>query len=315
MTPLRSKYLLSLGLACSLLLGGCFTGVEGTKRITDSDVRRQQAGHITAEQRFMADIAPTPPGKWVPGRRMRVDDRRVSLIFGPNSDEADNLVGHDLFFDGFAAARSLTGDDATDVVLRDSRGRRFYYRLNNSPAEIDTMEALQIPFMVDVEVVERVDAEMRGKDFYVRTPLWLNPATRERIDGGLRHIRVTVDSVGIGTANYPAAVYFHASEGPQGTYMLYMTIGSGRTSTRNFDTLFAFENPRKQYPEIRDNVWELIKRSRVAKDMTRDECRLALGVPQQIERIPTRGGMVERWRYSDGVFLVFDDGYLSQFRI
>ena len=313
MIPQRNKYL-ALFVASALTLGGCFTGVESTKRITDSDVRRQQAGHVTAEQRFMADIAPTPPAQWVPGRRMRVDDERVSLIFAPNSDASDGLVGHDLFFDGFAAAQSLTGA-ATDVVLRDDRGRHFYYRLNNSRAEVDTMEVLRIPFTVDVDVVQRVDEQMRGRDYYVRTPMWLNPATGERIDGGLRHIRVTVDSVGIGTANYPAAVYFHASEGPQGTYMLYMTVGSGRTATRNFDTLFAFDNPRKQYPEIRDNVWELIKRSRVAKDMTRDECRLALGAPQQIERIPTRAGMAERWRYSDGVYLVFDDGYLSAFRI
>ena len=48
--------------------------------------------------------------------------------------------------------------------------------------------------------------------------------------------------------------------------------------------------------------------------MTREECRLALGAPTTLRRIPTYGGMRENWQYSDGVYLYFDDGYLTQYR-
>ncbi len=54
--------------------------------------------------------------------------------------------------------------------------------------------------------------------------------------------------------------------------------------------------------------------SRVRAGMTRDECRLALGQPTDILRIPTNGGMQERWTYSDGIYLVFDDGFLTRYR-
>ena len=182
-------------------------------------------------------------------------------------------------------------------------------------AALDTMAALQVPFTVDIAMVQEVDRHMKGQSYFIKSPLWLDPATGERTDAGLRHIKVKIDSVGIGTSNYPAAVYFTPSEGPAGTYMLYMTIGSGRTATRNFNTLFAFNDPRRQYPEIRDDVWDLIKKSRVRDGMTRDECRLALGAPAQIEKYPTHGGIVERWRYSEGIYLIFEDGYLSRFRI
>ena len=49
--------------------------------------------------------------------------------------------------------------------------------------------------------------------------------------------------------------------------------------------------------------------------MTRDECRLALGAPPEVLRTPSYGGMREVWSYSDGVFLIFEDGYLTRFRL
>lgn len=298
----------------ALLSGGCFTGVEGTKRISENEVRRQQAANISPEQIFLSDIRPTPPAQWKPGRRLKVTDERISLIFTPVSDDAAGLEGSVLEFRGFEPARSLTGDDATDMCLSDKRGRRYYYRLGSELPAIDTLSSLAVPFTVDMELIERVDSAMRGQNYYVSTPLWLDPRSHSRIDGGLRHVKVRIDSVGTGNANYPAAVYFTAKEGPEGQHMLYMTLGNSRAATRNFDTQFSFRNPRERFPEIRDDVWELITRSRIREGMTRDECRLALGNPHRLEQIPTYGGMVERWHYSDGVFLVFEDGFLTRFR-
>ena len=62
-------------------------------------------------------------------------------------------------------------------------------------------------------------------------------------------------------------------------------------------------------------MWALITQSRVREGMSRDECRLALGQPDRIVRTPTYGGMREHWRYTDGLYLVFDDGYLTSFRL
>lgn len=130
---------------------------------------------------------------------------------------------------------------------------------------------------------------------------------------GLRHIPVRIVDVMPGNGAFPLRVVFKPEDSTV-NYSVYMSVGSMRTSTRNFDTLFAFENPRKQYPDITDDNWQLIMHSRVAEGMTRDECRLALGSPQTIGQRPARAGMVEYWSYSDGIYLLFEEGYLTFYR-
>lgn len=55
-------------------------------------------------------------------------------------------------------------------------------------------------------------------------------------------------------------------------------------------------------------------RGQVAEGMTKEECTLSLGAPQSVDRVPTHGGLLERWVYDNGVYLVFADGILERFR-
>ena len=304
--------------ALALGAGGCFTGVESTPRIRQADVQRQQAAEVTSEQLFLSDIKPVAPSQWQPGRKWLVANNRIALIFTPASENTDKLKGHQIFFESVKGATSLTGDDAGEITFRTDDGRRLYYRVPGLTQErIDTLETLDIPFAVDLDMVCRINDAMTGKRLYVRTPSWYDPASRSAVNG-LRHIEVRVDSVVPGDENFLAAVCFSvvdsklaAAAGMAGKeFMLYM----GRNGSRAFDNLFAFDNPRKRHPEIQDDVWEYIIRSRIKKNMTRVECRLALGSPPSVERVPTHGGMVERWSYTDGVYLIFEDGYLTRFR-
>lgn len=315
----------TISLLTTILLlgaGGCFTGVESTPRIDSSDVRRKQAEGITPEQLFLAALRPEAPARWQRGRRLRVANDRISLVFTAASDNTSGLGGHDIFFDSFVPARSLTGDDAMDAVFVSDDGRRLVYRVPDmSQARLDTLWRLDVPFTIDLDLVARADSAMRRQHYYVRTPMWYNPVKREAVSG-LRHVEVSIDSVVPGNENFPLAVFFsivdpalRAKACPDGANRLVlMSLGSTRAATRNFDTLFAFEDPRREHPEIKDDVWQLIIASKVREGMTRDECRLALGAPPSLERIPTYAGMVERWTYSDGVFLIFEDGYLTRFR-
>ena len=304
--------------ALALGAGGCFTGVESTPRIRQADVQRQQAANITSEQRFLSDIRPEAPADWKPGRQWLVANDRISLIFTPASDNSSNLKSHRIFFESVKGATTLTGDDAGEITFRSDDGRRLYYRVPGlTQQKIDTLSSLDIPFAVDIDLVERINNAMAGKKLYVRTPSWYDISTRAAVNG-LRHIEVLVDSVVPGDENFLAAVCFSIVDSSlaksagmnNNEYMLYMSRGG----SRSFDTLFAFDNPRNRHPEIQDDVWEYIIRSRIKKNMTRDECRLALGSPPSVERVPTYGGMVERWSYTDGVYLIFEDGYLTRFR-
>ncbi len=313
---------------CVLALQSCFTGVESTPRITLGDVKKQQAAIVTDEQRFLEDLAPTPPSLWRPGHRLRVDDSKIGLVLTAASASADSLAGRDLVFDGFAPAVSLTGADATEVRfhadLPDGRAE-YFYRIPVEISHIDTLSAIQVPFTVDMDLVARVDSIMRGKRFFVRTPMWYSSEGSHQAVDGFRHVAVNVDSVIAGDANYPLGVVFTVEkpeyaallqpEGGPCTRMVFMTVGNSRAATRNFDHLFAFRDPRDIYPAIKDDVWQLIVRSRVTEGMTREECRLALGSPASLRRIPTYGGMHENWQYSDGVYLYFVDGFLTRYRL
>ncbi|MCM1066119.1 MAG: hypothetical protein NC418_00925 [Muribaculaceae bacterium] len=306
-----------------LMLGaaGCFTGVESTPRINASDVRKQDAAGISAEALFLADVLPEPPAQWRSGKKFLVANDRISLIFtAATSDATDSLAGHTIAFRGFSPAMSLMGDNATDAMFASDDGRTLNYRIAGVDASrLDTMASLELPFAVDLDLVARLDSALRGERYFVRTPAWYTLGSRESRHG-LRHVEVRIDSVVPGDENFPAAVCFTLADTTllpeaQRSAMLYMSVGAARKATRNFDVLFSFTDPRKRYPEIKDDVWSLIIRSKVRAGMSRDECRLALGAPPSLERIPTPGGMAERWRYSDGVFLIFEDGYLTRFRL
>ena len=93
-----------------------------------------------------------------------------------------------------------------------------------------------------------------------------------------------------------------------------MTYGTSASATRNFDRLFSFTDPRRSYPRITDATWQKIIRSQVEAGMTRDECRLALGAPDHIDRGATPGAQLERWTYDNGVYLIFEDGILERWR-
>ena len=141
--------------------GGCFTGVESTPRIKESDVRQQQAAGISSEQMFLSDITPVPPRLWTPDRQWLVANNRISLIFSPKSDNTDNLAGHTIRFEGVAPAKSLTGDDAGEITFRSDDGRRLYYHVPGlSASKIDTLSRLDVPFTVDLDIVAKIDSGM-----------------------------------------------------------------------------------------------------------------------------------------------------------
>lgn len=317
------KYIGSIISAALLVLfTSCFTGVESTPRIRTSEVKRQGASTPTAESTFLDAVTVEAPAQWKPGRPFYVASDRISLIFDAASDSTDGLVGHCLYYQGARPTTTLTGDDAMELRFTDGRGRRYFYPVAGlDSARFDTVSALEIPFAIDCRQIAMADSLMRGNRYYVRTPAWYTPHTREAVRG-LRCVEVNIDSVVAGNENFPAAVYFsltderhRATACPDGrNRMMLMSIGHSRRDTRTFDVLFTFDDPRRRYPEIRDNIWELIIDSKVQPGMSRDECRLALGAPHTLERFPTTAGMAERWRYGDGVFLIFEDGFLTRYR-
>lgn len=296
------------------LLSSCFTGIESTPRISSGDVKRRDAANLTPEQQYLSDIVPQHPADWQPGKRFYVTDDKISIIFLPGNTDCDSLSGHDLLFSRFDDVPSVTGDGAT-VLAFTTPGRpgELLYRLNTPQAELKKRDRLEVPFAVERSIVEQVDSAMSGHTFFITTPKWFAAAdNKDRF--GKRHIAVTVTRVEPGTYIYPLRVYF-TPKGDSREYWIPMTIGSDRAATRNFHTVFNFNDPRKRYPQITDETWQLIINSKVTAGMTRDECRLALGAPNSFRTIPVYNAVVEQWNYDDGLYLIFEDGLLTRYRI
>ncbi|MDE6369123.1 MAG: hypothetical protein K2K94_07785, partial [Muribaculaceae bacterium] len=236
-------------------------------------------------------VKPLSPGAWTEGKRFYVTDDKISIIYQPGDKIDDTLNGHDLVFQRFEEVPSVTGGGATVLIfVANGKSDLLHYRVNVPFAELRNRERLEVPFTVERSIVEKVDSAMRDNTYYISTPKWFN-AENDKAFVGRRHIPVTVTHVEPGTYIYPLRVYFRL-DGSSEEYWIPMTAGDDRAATRNFYTVFNFDNPRKRYPQITDETWALITNSRVAIGMTRDECRLALGAPNSYRTIPVYNATV-----------------------
>lgn len=302
------------GLAFILLAGSCFTGVESTPRITAPADKGTADTRTAPEETVIAGLRPQPPRSWARGKEFMIADGRIGRIFSPAENDSANLPGTILRYMGADTAVTLTGDRSIALVFSDGTRRHIYRLPDTESARYDTLDALGIPFTIDIDMVSAADSLLRGRRLYVRTPRWNTPARPFVPLKGLRHVEVTVDSVIPGTAQFPAAVCFTATDG-RNTGMLLMSLAKGSADSRRFASLFAIDNLRLKHPEIKDDVWKLITASKVRPGMTTQECRLALGQPDQVLRTPSYGGMREHWRFDDGMYLLFDDGYLVKYTL
>ncbi len=287
-------------------LSGCFTGIESTPKITARDVRRQHATE-TPEMSYARDVTGEPVASWSSGKKFIVSPGKISFALTP-IPTADRLEpGDTLRYPGLQPVRSMTDIDDTIVVLTTMTGDTLQYRIQEPIEEVMKRTTLEIPFTIEMTLVDKASALMDGNDYYITTPVWFN----ENGDNitGRKLVKIHVDSITAGNTNYPLAVHFTDIDGNRSR--VYMSTGTSRSATRNFETLFSLTDPRQRYKDINDDVWDCITRSAVKPEMTREECRLSLGNPREV----VRGHYLERWSYDNGYILIFDDGYLSDIRI
>lgn len=302
--PLFTALLLLSG-----ILHGCFTGVEYTPKVSERDVKRENITS-TPEDIFLAEVADSPLSEWKPGKRFFVTDNKIRLIFGATASPYDSLAGQILSFVEAREAPSIVGTSVTDLTFADAGGRRFVYRLNRPLSAVMNQETLSVPFTIQQSLVDHADSLLRGRELYIMTRTWRDDSDNSVT--GRQFVGITVDSVTPGNDIYPIKVSFTDHEGTSARIFLHP--GPRGHTPRSFPALFSFTDPRQKYPAITDAVWENIINGRVALEMTREECRLALGAPREVDRGADNSFLREVWLYENGIYLVFEDGLLKRFR-
>ncbi|MDE6191526.1 MAG: hypothetical protein K2G47_07880 [Muribaculum sp.] len=293
----------------ALSMSGCFTGIESTPKITADEVKRQQVT-VSDEERFLKEIAPQQLSKWERGKLFYVTDDKISLALEPGSTGYPK-AGEYISYQSFHEIPSMTGKPDTELTFIDSNGNEVRYRIAATADELDKRRKIEIPFTIETSVVDEVKEALVGNTYYVRTATWFDEngsALR-----GEKFIPVKIIDITPGNTVYPVKIRFATASDSLRNAFLYMSAGDQKGS-RDFASLFYFENPRNRYPNITDETWANIIRGKVALYMTREECRLALGSPATVDRRPGISTMRELWTYENGIYLIFDDGILQSFR-
>lgn len=306
------KIIILCGLFMALALSGCFTGIENTGRITEKDVSRVKADKQSPEEIFFDTVHPADFQHWRPGKLFYVNDDNIRLIFNSSSlyDVGSlQLKGDTLKYDGYKFVRSIDNSEDVVISLSDS-ANTYYYNTGKTIDEVEEQKSEYIvPFLIDLDYVARIRDMLVGKTLYIKTSLWMD-SERNNIDG-LHYVPVVITNVSPGDVVYPFFVEFECNGRKAAVYMSSQ-ISSIKNMT--FDKLFSFTDLRKKFSHITDANWERITRGDVAVSMTKDECQLSLGSPRSIERVPTHGGLYERWSYDNGVYLIFENGLLTRYR-
>jgi len=296
--------IITMILACCLSLTGCFTGIESTPRITDRDVRRNVPAS-DPEAEFALTLTPPPVSKWEEGRRFLVTDAKLSLLF----EKEPTLAPDDIIvFENLSAEKSITGDTISVLTFHkyDSPVVPLRYKVRVAPDELST--SFTIPLTVDLDMTDDARRALRGKKFYIISPLRVDKSLTP-VASGRRYVAVTVDDVAPGNADYPLRLDITDDTGSRSS--VAMTTGTARSSTRNFDKIFRLTDPRLNYPAITDEAWDNIVNSRAVLGMTIDECHLALGSPRDIRKWHNGSSFFEGWTYDNGRYYIFEDGLLS----
>lgn len=278
-------------------LTGCFTGVERTPRIKSSSADSRKTP-LTPEQTLLETARPQEPALWQPGKPFLITSGRLAFSFSPTAVAAELHPGDTIRYRNMAGEATLAGDSVTDVIFSLTDGRNLTHRVEAPLSRVRSAERLVIPFTVDLDVVDAARQALVGRS------LW----TRRMGNDGLKYQQVTISGVRPGNADYPLLVEF-------GSDSLFLVVEGRSYSSRTLDNYFSLTDPRNLYPHISDENWELICRGRIAAEMTREECRLSLGEPADIRRDVTYAGLVERWTYENGIYLIFTDGILTSFRL
>lgn len=294
-----------------LSMSACFTGIESTPKITSNDVKKERV-NVTKEETYLASVVPQPLADWKPGKKFYVSDDKINLALEPNGLPSPK-AGEYLTFREYRTPISLTGTNDTEIVFTDARGNEVTYRITATPEETLERTKIDIPFTIEVSMVDGIREKINGHELYTRTSTWYDDNGNACI--GLKFVPVRITAVEPGNLVYPVKVRFDnlSSDGLKSGWQ-YMSINDNGGVSRNFSSLFSFKDPHLRYPHISDENWNLIIHGRIAQYMTREECRLSLGSPKTVDRRAAISTLQELWTYDNGIYLIFDDGILQSFR-
>ncbi len=296
----------------SLILTSCFTGVEGTKKIKLSREDRKTLAP-SAEEQFFVGVKGIPLSEWEKGKTFIAADDKTILLFEQDGLSPDPLSvgigGKILSFEGIDKRLGADGETYAAIVFSNN-GHPYVYNTGKTFDVALEIRSDQIPMLIDEDMVREARELLMGKQLWIKSPLWYDN-NGNRING-FKYVAITITDVEPASVAFPLKLRFTNNEGKYA--WVYMNYGNSGTESRSFPALFSLTDIRNRYPTVQDDVWEMICRGRVKNGMTKLECKLSLGNPQEVSSGHDYSQTLDLWHYSDGTTLWFEDGLLTKFR-
>ncbi|MCM1290735.1 MAG: hypothetical protein NC201_06695 [Prevotella sp.] len=295
--------------ATLLFLTGCFTGIEGTKKVKLSREDRK-VSQPSEEEKLNALFSADTLKDWNVGKNFIVTNHKVEIVLRSIGDKKYE-ISDTLVYKGIVMRPSPSGEQTARLLFADSRNEWEYDTGKSYSAARMNLSSMDIPMIIDVDFVENVGKILNNKKLYIRTSDWQDSEGNQ--EKGLKYSLVTIKSVTAGNEQFPLKVGFQTND----ELIWYVMMSSGKKSTdsRSFPILFSFEDVKNSYRNISQEVWALIQQSKVTIGMTKEECRLSLGTPASVSSGRDYAKVFDLWSYGDGKYLKFEDGILVDFRL
>lgn len=296
-----------------LISTSCFTGIESTKKITMSKEEKRLV-EPTPEEKFLVDIVGQRVDQWDAGKKFVVSDERASIVLTPLADAKPvaEIVGDTISFISSSVATGFDGNEELRLLFGKGSDRYEYAARHAGNTGVAEITSDRMPMLIDLEMVDEVWRRLKSGRYYLLSPNWLDERG-ERLQGE-KFVEVEILSLEPGSMVYPMKAKFRTvNDGRIGVYM--MNFENGDRGARGFSALFSLTDPHKRYAKISDETWSLIQNGRVVPGMTKEECRLSLGAPEDVNSGRDYSRTLDLWQYADGTVLFFEEGLLTRSRI
>lgn len=262
------------------------------------------------------------PQTWFRGMPFLYVSDRMDLSLVPEAPDVmrDTLpsYGSIWHYDSMVSEEDWMGRQLMQLRFLAPDGRAFRYSTGKLLASgMDSNYQPAIASLYPQQIVQSVDSLLRARTLYILLSddrVFFADDTLAEHSSHLKFVPVTVDSVCLGREVAPLCVHFSSNN--QSGHFYASLPNSRQEATSTVITRFLSSvDPYASHSDITAEVWQLIQRSQIQVDMTAEEVRLSWGRPSQVERVPSRTGMIEIWYYSNNRVLQIWDGRLNKIGI
>lgn len=277
--------------------------------------RSEQRQMQRSEEQIFADaVKGTPLSDWEIGKNFMASSGRTPLVFDPTDVEYDpddkTFEGRILEYQGYETRMTPDLKDECVILFSDSGKTYRYHTGKATQVALMEIDSSKLPLLYDLQLIYDWEKKLDGLTIWTKSPLWYDHEGNRR--SGLKYAKAVISDVTPAVGSFPMNVKINLPDGD--TAYLNMNYTADTADSRNFAALFYLSDPKAKYPNIADENWKLIQQGKICVGMTKEECRLALGNPDDVDAGKTPSQTMDLWKYGDGIYLMFTDGILTRFR-